>query len=141
MANPTKKTPEKEQAIIEALHKHPSKSRACRSARVRIDRSTLYVWMAEDAEFKARVDAAQAMGIDAVEDGLLESATDRDTTAAIFALKSWRPERYRETTEHKHAGAIRHDHRHAHLDLSMYSPEEQVQILDLAAKAEVMQGR
>lgn len=104
MANPTKKTPEKEQAIIEALHGHPSKSRACRSSRVRINRSTLYAWMADDPEFKARVDAAQEMGIDAVEDALLEDATNHDTTAAIFTLKSWRPDRYREKQDHYHSG-------------------------------------
>ena len=105
MANPTKKTPEKEQAISAALHAHPSKSRACRSARVRINRSTLYAWMAEDPDFKARVDAAQEIGIDAVEDALLEDATKHDTTAAIFTLKSWRSERYREKQDHFHSGA------------------------------------
>lgn len=94
VANTTKKTPEKEQAIIDALELHPSKSKACRSAKVRIDRSTLYRWMDEDLAFKARVDAAQEIGIDAVEDGMFEDATNHNTTAQIFALKSWRRERY-----------------------------------------------
>lgn len=132
----TIRTPEKEQAILSALHAHPSKTRACRSAKV--GRVAFYAWLKDDPDFKARVEAAQEIGVDAVEDALLSDAINHDTTAAIFALKSWRPDRYKETTQHDHRH--KHDHRHAHLDLSMYTPEEQVQILELAAKAETMRG-
>lgn len=102
MANQTTRTPEKEDAIIAALHAHPSKSRACRTAKV--PRMTFYDWLAADPDFKARVAAAQEQGIDAVEDALLTDATDHDTTAAIFTLKSWRPDRYREKQDHYHSG-------------------------------------
>lgn len=102
MGRPTIQTPEKAQKIIDALELHPSKSRACRTAR--ISRAALYAWCASDSEFKARVDAAQERGIDAVEDALLNDAINHDTTAAIFALKSWRPARYRETQRHEVTG-------------------------------------
>lgn len=99
----TVRTPEKEQAILDALTLHPSKTRACRSAK--LSRQAFYEWCRDDRDFAARVAAAQEIGIDAVEDTLFSSAMRDDTTAAIFTLKSWRPERYRETTRHELTGA------------------------------------
>lgn len=102
MSNQTIRTPEKAQKIIDALTLHPSKSRACRAAR--ISRAAFYDWCANDPEFKARVDLAQETGIDAIEDSLFNDAVNHDTTAAIFTLKSWRPSRYRETTRQELTG-------------------------------------
>lgn len=98
LANPTTRTPEKDEAILAALRLHPSKSRACRTAKV--PRQTFYDWLAADPDFKARVAVAQAIGIDAIEDSLLTDAVDHNTTAAIFALKTWRKERYGDKLEH-----------------------------------------
>lgn len=98
----TIRTPEKEQVILDALSLHPSKSRACRTARV--PRQRFYEWCHDDPDFKARVDAAQQRGIDAVEDALFADALNHDTTAAIFTLKSWRPERYSDKLRHEHTG-------------------------------------
>lgn len=88
----TRGTHQKKAAILAALELHPSKSRACRAARV--PRKTLYNWCAADADFKAAVAVAQELGIDAVEDALFQVAMKDDTTAKIFTLKSWRRDRY-----------------------------------------------
>lgn len=56
---------------------------------------TFYGWYMTDPEFKARIDAAQEIGIDAVEDALFKGAMQKDdTTAQIFTLKTWRRDRY-----------------------------------------------
>lgn len=103
MANRTIRTPEKEQAILDALELHPSKTRACRSARV--SRQRFYEWCKDDAEFADRVEAAREKGIDALEDALFRDAIDgHNTTAAIFMLKSWRRERYGDKSEITHMG-------------------------------------
>jgi hypothetical protein len=130
LANRTIRTPEKEQALIAALHAHPSKTRACRSARV--GRVAFYAWLKDDPDFKSRVEAAQEIGVDAVEDALLSDAINHDTTAAIFALKSWRPARYQDKTQHDH----RHQHKHRHYDLSGFTPEQEAQLDELAASVE-----
>lgn len=99
----TIQTPEKRAKLLEALALHPSKSRACRVAR--ISRAAFYAWCSADPEFAADVEAAREQGIDALEDGLFREAIDgHNTTAAIFMLKSWRPDRYRETTRHEMSG-------------------------------------
>lgn len=93
MANRTIRTPEKEQAILNALELHPSKTRACRTARV--GRVTFYEWCKDDPDFAAKVETAREHGIDAIEDALMKDAVEgNNTTAAIFLLKSFRRERY-----------------------------------------------
>lgn len=99
----TVETPEKAQKILESLALHPSKSRACRAAR--ISRAAFYRWVAKDPEFATQIEAARQHGIDAIEDAMFELAgSKKDTTAAIFMLKSWRPDRYRETTRQELSG-------------------------------------
>lgn len=99
----TIRTPEKRQAILDALRLHPSITRACRSAR--ISRNAFYEWRNDDSEFAAEIEASREKGIDALEDSLFRDAIDgHNTTAAIFMLKSWRPDRYRETTRHELTG-------------------------------------
>ena len=107
MANQTIRTPEKEKAILDALELHPSKSRACRSAR--IGRNAFYEWCKDDPEFAAKIEAAREKGIDALEDALFKDAIEgHNTTAAIFMLKSWRRERYGDKSEVKHSGDADH---------------------------------
>ena len=93
MRGETIRTPEKRKQVLDALELHPSKTRACRSAR--IGRQSFYDWVKDDPDFAADVQAAREKGIDAVEDALFKDAIEgHNTTAAIFMLKSWRRERY-----------------------------------------------
>jgi len=94
VANISKFTPEKQAVILEALHNHPSLGRAARKARV--TRQTLRNWRREHPEFGAACEAAREAGFDALEDALIERGEKNDTTAAIFMLKGWKPERYQE---------------------------------------------
>jgi hypothetical protein len=88
-------TSEKEQAVLDALRERPTYVYAARKAR--IHRRTLYRWRMANPDFDARVQAAKNEGFDALEDAMVDRGMKDDTTAAIFMLKAWRPERYRET--------------------------------------------
>jgi hypothetical protein len=85
-------TPEKEAVVLDALREKPVYNAAARKARV--TRQTLHNWRKADPGFAERCEQARADGFDAVEDALITRAVKDDTTAAIFMLKSWRPERY-----------------------------------------------
>jgi hypothetical protein len=98
LANISKFTPEKRALILEALHNHPSLGRAARKARV--SRHTLRNWRLADPEFAAEVEAAREAGFEALEDALIERGAKNDTTAAIFMLKGWKPERYGDKLQH-----------------------------------------
>jgi hypothetical protein len=111
MANISKWSPEKEEAILTALRAKPTFEAACRA--VRITRTTLNRWRKENPEFEARVQAAREEGFDRVEDCLVERAIEGDTTAAIFMLKSWRRSRYGDKIAHEHAGSLNLNHRDA----------------------------
>jgi hypothetical protein len=102
MANISKWSAEKEEAILEALREHPSLPRAAR--KTRISRTTLNRWRNEMPEFEAKVQAAREEGIDAVEDRLMTDAIDGNTTAQIFILKSWRRAKYGDKIAHEHTG-------------------------------------
>lgn len=102
MANISKFTPEKREAVLDALHNHPSLGRAAR--KVRVTRHTLRNWRKANPDFAAEVEAAREAGFEVLEDSMIERGAKDDTTAAIFMLKGWNPERYRETTRHEHAG-------------------------------------
>src|SRR5436190_23381417 len=78
----TIRTAEKERALTEALQQKPSISAACRKAR--ISRNAYYEWIAADPEFKARMKSARDVGLDALEDALIDRGLKTDTTAAIF---------------------------------------------------------
>lgn len=89
----TIRTPEKRQAVLDALRLHPSITRACKSAR--ISRNAFYEWRNDDPDFATEIEASREKGIDALEDSLFRDAIEgHNTTAAIFMLKSWRRERY-----------------------------------------------
>jgi transposase-like protein len=102
LANSTKRTPEKEQSILDALEEHGNYSRAARSAR--IGRRTLYQWRDADPEFNAKCISSRELGLQAelddLETKLIERGKKISDTAAIFMLKSHRPGRYREKVEH-----------------------------------------
>jgi len=103
MANVPKRSPEKDEVILDALRAHPSYAAAARKAR--ISRTTLTRWRKDDPDFEDAVQAARDEGGEALEDELVQRATrGKDTTALIFALKAWKPERYRETHRHEHSG-------------------------------------
>ena len=87
-------TPEKEAIILDALHEKPTYANAARKARITY--RTLLRWRQADPAFDARVQAARHAGFDAVEDRLIDRGMKDDTTALIFLLKGWRPERYRD---------------------------------------------
>lgn len=94
MADVTAVTAEKKATILEALSNHPSYARAAR--KVRITRMTLWRWRRDDSAFAAECEQARELGMEALEDALIERGEKHDTTAAIFMLKGWKPDRYQE---------------------------------------------
>lgn len=118
----TKRTPEKEQILLDMLATGKSVYKAASAAG--IARSTAYEWRDTDPEFKARWEEALEAGIDAMEDEAHRRAVEGVTkpvyyqgvvcgevqeysdTLLIFQLKARRPEKYRENVNHNHSGAI-----------------------------------
>lgn len=98
----TVRTPEKEIALVSALHERPSYLSACRKAR--ISRNAFYDWKNSDPDFAARIEVARNLGLDALEDALVTRGLKNDTTAAIFLLKSHRREIYGDRAVHEHTG-------------------------------------
>ena len=98
----TIRTPEKESILTEALQQKPSISAACRKAR--IGRPAYYDWLKDDPDFAARMKAAKDVGLDSLEDALIDRGLKTDTTAAIFMLKSHRREIYGDKVVNEHTG-------------------------------------
>jgi len=63
-------------------------------------RQTAYDWRKEDPDFAAAWDDAYECGSDWYEDKLRSKAAAGDTACIIFALKSRRPDQYRERIQH-----------------------------------------
>lgn len=103
MANTHKRNAKRDAILIASLESDPRIGRACEAAG--IDRSTLRRWRMEDPAFSAALDTARDHGAEVFEDALAERALEGDTTALIFALKSWRRERYGDRTSIEHTGA------------------------------------
>ena len=82
--------------FLDRLSEHGSIRKACKQAR--IDRKTIYTYMAGDAAFQAQVRQAKEMGVDALEDEATERGFNGSDVLLIFRLKSERPEKYRERT-------------------------------------------
>lgn len=101
MANRTKRTAKREQAILDALRAGDAIGTAC--ARAGIGRSTFAEWRTADPALDARVDDAIEYGTDVLEDVARTRAIRGSDTLMIFLLKARRPEKYRETTRHEHA--------------------------------------
>lgn len=76
---------------------------ACR--KIGIDRTTHYLWMNTDAEYKKAVDELADVALDFAESKLHENMAEKDTTALIFYLKTKGKKRgYVERTEIEHSG-------------------------------------
>src|SRR5215813_7662783 len=71
---------------------------------VGVARSTIYRWRDEDKAFEEEVKERQECAIDRLEASTYEQAMQPDSPPVlkIFMLKSWRPERYRETVGVEH---------------------------------------
>lgn len=71
---------------------------ACES--IGLNRSTFYLWLNSDPEFKKMVDDVQDIAIDFVESKLFQNIQDNDTASIIFYLKTKGKKRgYVERTE------------------------------------------
>ena len=81
------KTVQHKKAIIEALEKSLGVvTTACK--KVGVGRSTFYLWIAEDIEFKKAVEDIQDIALDFAESQLHKQIGDGNTTATIFYLKT-----------------------------------------------------
>jgi transposase len=100
----TKRTPEMEQAFLDALCDGYSVNRAAKAAG--IGRRTAYEWRDADPEFKQRWLEAVEAGTDTLEDEARDRAMDTSDTLLIFTLKARRPEKYRENVNLNHSGTI-----------------------------------
>lgn len=104
MANLSKRSPEKDQAIFDALRERPTYSHAARKAH--ISRTTLNEWRAADPDFARAVEQARHDGMEALEDRAVDRAYKESDTLMIFLLKGWRPDRYRERTDVNVSGNV-----------------------------------
>ena len=91
----------KKKRFVEAYQKaFGNISVACKAAD--ISRGAYYLWMQQDPEFKAEIEALEPEEIflDFVENALTQKISKGDTTAIIFALKTKGKKRgYQERTE------------------------------------------
>jgi hypothetical protein len=102
MANLSKRTPEKDLVILDALREWPTFTNAARKAKV--SRNTLNEWRRDDPDFDKACLAARDEGFDAVEDKLIDRTRKGDTTAMIFLLKGRRRPIYGERQALEHSG-------------------------------------
>jgi hypothetical protein len=81
------KTEQHKRAMLDALEKSLGVvTAACKA--VGIGRTTHYLWMQEDAEYKAAVDGLSDVAIDFAESQLHKQIKDGNSTATIFFLKT-----------------------------------------------------
>lgn len=102
MANISKRTPKREQIILDSLRVSPVYAHACAAAGISF--ATLLRWMREDEDWKRHVEDARTEGGAALEDELVQRATSGDTTALIFALKAWNRAKYGDKQQLEHTG-------------------------------------
>jgi len=98
------KTEQHKKAMLEALEKSLGVvTTACRS--VGIGRTTHYMWMENDPEYKAAVDDLENVALDYAETKLHSQITKENPTAIIFYLKTkGRKRGYVERQEIAHEG-------------------------------------
>lgn len=77
----------KKKAMIEALEKSLGVVTSA-AKQVGIHRSTHYVWLADDPEYKKAVDEIADVAIDFVETNLFQLIQQGDTASTIFYLKT-----------------------------------------------------
>jgi len=81
------KTKQHKKAMLDALEKSLGVvTSACKS--VGIGRTTHYMWMQNDKEYKMAVDGIQDVAIDFAESQLHKQIKDGNSTATIFFLKT-----------------------------------------------------
>lgn len=81
------KTEQHKRAMLDALEKSLGVvTAACKA--VGIGRTTHYLWMQEDAEYKAAVEALSDVALDFAESQLHKQIKDGNSTATIFFLKT-----------------------------------------------------
>lgn len=91
--------------FLEVLAECPDVSKA--AAAVGIQRSTAYRRRQADEDFALAWADAHAKSLDELEAALFVRARETDTTAAIFILKSHRPEIYGDRHRIEHSGQIK----------------------------------
>ena len=81
------KTEQHKKAVLDALEKSLGVvTSACKT--VGVGRTTHYLWMQEDKEYKAAVDELSDVAIDFAESQLHKQIKDGNSTATIFFLKT-----------------------------------------------------
>ncbi len=81
------KTEQHKRAMLDALEKSLGVvTAACKA--VGIGRTTHYLWMQEDAEYKAAVEGLSDVALDFAESQLHKQIKDGNSTATIFFLKT-----------------------------------------------------
>lgn len=93
-------------AFLEALEHSPDVSFACKMAR--IARSTAYRRQQADEEFALAWHDAMNVSLDKLVAALFRRAIADDTRAAMFLLKSHRPEVYGDRFQVQHQGELKH---------------------------------
>lgn len=100
------RTPEKKELFLKELKRCGAVLHAAHAAKV--GRHTVYDWRKKDKAFAQAWDDVIESAIEALERSMYQRAMDLDypyaTTAAIFLLKSMRPEKYRERFVAEHTG-------------------------------------
>lgn len=98
------KAAQQRRLFLEAIAKGLSVSSACRAAGV--GRATPYRWRKGNKVFARAWDEAEQDGVDKLEDRALQLAHAGDAKLVMFLLKAKRPEKYRESVNHNHAGGF-----------------------------------
>lgn len=100
------KTEQHKNAMLDALEKSLGVvTTACKS--VGIGRTTHYLWLEQDAEYRKAVDELQNMTLDFAESQLHKQIKEGNTTATIFYLKTKGKKRgYVERQEIQMDGAV-----------------------------------
>lgn len=93
-------------AFLEALEHSPDVSFACRAAKVA--RSTAYRRQQSDEEFALAWHDAINVSLDKLVAAMFKRAIADDTRAAMFLLKSHRPEVYGDRFQVQHQGELKH---------------------------------
>lgn len=102
MANRTKRTPQREQAILTRIRQGGSIYAACQDAG--IGRTTLHEWRTEDPAFDAKVIEAYEDGTDTLEEVALSMAVQGSVPVLLATLKARRREKWGDKVVNEHTG-------------------------------------
>lgn len=95
-------TDAKRRAFLSALMEMPNVSRACRL--VNVSKTTVYKLRKADPQFALDWDEALDAGVDNLEEAAYERASETSDILAMFLLKGYRPEKFRERYDHTSGG-------------------------------------